>query len=330
MRYGSPVNRTLLLLGLGLAVAATTGARNAPTPSTTPSAPAVHRERPAVNTHGLDMRTQSGPPGPHKYSPPFPVNPKLPDFWIIGDSTVRNGSAGNGTNHGQWGWGAPLTFFFNPQKVNVVNRALGGTSARSFYNVYWKWMVGLIKPGDVVIMQFGTNDSHPLATGVGDLRGVGTATSTVIDMHTHQPVIVHTFGWYLRHLVASAKAHGATPIVCSMIPHKRWDAAGHIRTDQSTYAGWAEQVAKEEHVDFINLNRLIARHLDTLSRSVVERLFVPPPSPANPIGQTTHTGWDGAVMNARIVVSGLKALKDDPVAKWFSARAEAVKPAGEN
>ena len=43
--------------------------------------------------------------------------------------------------------------------------------------------------------------------------------------------------------------------------------------------------------------------------------------------ETTHTGWDGAVLNAEIVVSGLKALKEDPLAPYFSAVAEGIAPA---
>ena len=40
--------------------------------------------RPVRDVHGVDMRTQAGPAGP-RYSPPFPVDPKLPNFWLIGD-----------------------------------------------------------------------------------------------------------------------------------------------------------------------------------------------------------------------------------------------------
>ena len=45
------------------------------------------------------------------------------------------------------------------------------------------------------------------------------------------------------------------------------------------------------------------------------------------MGETVHTGWDGAVMNAERVIAGLKALKDDPVAAWFSAKGQAIAPA---
>ncbi|HWA09595.1 MAG TPA: rhamnogalacturonan acetylesterase [Opitutaceae bacterium] len=297
-----------------VAWAAETAPAAANAPATAAIAP-VQPPRPPPDVHGVDMRTQAGPAGP-RYSPPVPLDPKLPTFWLIGDSTVRNGSAGDGTNLNQWGWGAPLTFYFDPQKVNVVNRALGGTSARSFYNANWKNMVGMIKAGDVVIMQFGTNDA-------GDLPGIGDETKDVTD-RAGKPEVLHTFGWYLRQIIAETRAKGATPIVCSLIPRKRWEADGHIKRDRDTFAGWAGQVAAAEKVGFIDLNEQIARRLDQLGREKVDLLYVPNPTPEKPVGETVHPGWDGAVINAEIVVAGLKALKDDPVAAYFSPKAAAI------
>ena len=54
--------------------------------------------------------------------------PKLPSLILIGDSTVRNGQD-TGTG-GQWGWGDFLAPFFDTNRLNVANRALGGTSSR--------------------------------------------------------------------------------------------------------------------------------------------------------------------------------------------------------
>jgi lysophospholipase L1-like esterase len=271
------------------------------------------------------MRTQSGPPGAGRYSPPFPLDAKLPTFWLIGDSTVRNGSAGDGTNLNQWGWGAPLTFYFDPQKVNVVNRALGGTSARSFYNGQWKKMVDLIKPGDAVIMQFGTNDGADPKKSQSELHGLGEETLAVTN-RAGQPEVVHTYGWYLRQLIAETKAKGGTPIVCSLIPRKRYDADGHIKRTMDGFEGWAQQVAQAQGVGFIDLNELIARRYDVMGKGLVDLIYVPNPTPEKPVGETVHTGWAGAVMNAEVVVSGLKALKDDPVADYFSDRGKAVPP----
>ena len=293
-------------------------------PSTSAASDAAPKTEP--DTHGVDMRTQAGPPGP-RYSPPVPVDEKLPNFWLIGDSTVRNGSAGDGTNLNQWGWGAPLTFYFDPQKVNVVNRALGGTSARSFYNANWKSMIDLIKPGDVVIMQFGTNDGGDPTKSVGEIKGIGEETRAITN-RAGQPETVHTFGWYLRQIIGETKAKGATPIVCSLIPRKSWDEAGqHINRARDNFAGWAGQVARAENVGFIDLNELIARRLDVLGQAKVDLLYVPNPTPEKPKGETVHPGWDGAGLNAEVVVSGLKALKENPVAAYFTAKARDVAPA---
>ncbi len=203
------------------------------------------------------------------------------------------------------------------QKVNVVNRALGGTSARSFYGANWKNMGDMIRKGDVVIMQFGTNDgSYP--------HGIGEETQEMAN-RSGQKEIVHTYGWYLRQLINETKARGATPVVCSLIARKRWDDTGHIKRDNETYALWAGQVAKTEGVGFIDLNELIARRLDALGKEKVDRLYVPNPTPEKKMGETVHPGWDGAVINAEVVVSGLKALGEkNPTAAWFSAKAKAV------
>ena len=94
-----------------------------------------------------------------------------------------------------------------------------------------------------------------------------------------------------------------------------------MKRDLASHAGWAAQVAKEENVAFIDLNELIARRYDELGREKVLPLFSPEAT------ETTHTGWDGAVLNAEIVVSGLKALNADPLAPYFSALARDIAPA---
>jgi lysophospholipase L1-like esterase len=249
---------------------------------------------------------------------PVPADPQLPTLVLIGDSTVRNGVQGDGSEKGQWGWGAPLTAFFDLTKINLVNRAMGGTSSRSYYNTLWKGTLELVKPGDVVIMQFGHNDNGSLAN---DPRARATLHGAGEETQLSGTATVHTFGWYLRQYVKEIRAKGATPVICSLIPRRHWEADGRMRRDLDSHAGWAAQVAKEENVDFIDLNELIARRYDKLGREKVMPLFSPEAT------ETTHTGWDGAVLNAEIVVSGLKALKDDPLTPYFSAVAEGIAPA---
>jgi rhamnogalacturonan acetylesterase len=248
----------------------------------------------------------TGPiPEGSKAAPAMPADAKLSTLWLIGDSTVRNGSFGDGTNLNQWGWGAPLVAFFDPKKVNVVNRAWGGTSSRSFYEGwYWKLLKPEIRPGDIVMLQFGANDNSRAS-----LPGTGEETQGNL----------HTFGWYLRRYVEEARAAGATVIICSLTPRKAWTPEGKFVRDNTTHAAWAAQVAKETNAPFIDLYELIARRYEALGPAKVDALYVPSPT------EHLHTGWDGAVVNAECVIAGLKALPGNPLAGFFSQRAAGVK-----
>jgi lysophospholipase L1-like esterase len=282
----------------------------------TPSAAPLHiSDVPRATQMGTET-APAGAPGNGRYSPPLPANPNLPTLWLIGDSTVRNGTAGDNGPTGQWGWGAPLPAFFDTTKINVVNRAFGGTSSRSFYNgFFWKNLQPLLKKGDFVLMQFGANDNGG-ARGKGALPGVGDGT----EMNNSETV--HSFGWYLKQFVAETRAQGATPIICSLTPRKGWSADGkQFKRDNGTHAAWAEEVAKETKTPFVPLYDIIATKYETLGAEKVDMLYVPSPK------EKLHTGWDGAVINAECVVSGLKALPDDPLAAFLSPRASPIAPA---
>jgi lysophospholipase L1-like esterase len=254
------------------------------------------------------------------YIAPVPADPNLPTLWIIGDSTVRNGTLGDGVgNMDQWGWGAPIVWYFDLKKINVVNRAFGGTSSRTFYNAQWKKMVDLIKKGDFVIMQFGANDGGGIANGKGSIRGFAD------DTQDSNGETVHSFGGYIKLFIKETRDKGATPIVCSLTPHKAWAADGHLVRDKAdSTAGWAEQAAKEVNAAFVPLNEIIARKYDELGKEAVNHIYVPWPTAAKPAGENLHTGWDGAIVNAECVISGLKALKDDPVADYFSDKGKTI------
>lgn len=59
-----------------------------------------------------------------------------PVLFLVGNSTMRTGTKGNGDN-GQWGWGYFAHHFFDKNKITVENHALGGTSSRTFYKQLW-------------------------------------------------------------------------------------------------------------------------------------------------------------------------------------------------
>lgn len=260
-----------------------------------------------------------GAPGKGRYTPPLPADDALPTIWLIGDSTVRNGTMGESCEDGQWGWGAPITAFFDPDEVNVVNRAFGGTSSRTFYHgFFWKNLRPLIEEGDFVIIQFGANDNGG-AKGKGALPGTGENTETVT--RDGEEEVVHSFGWYLRQYVDETREQGATPVLCSLTPRKRWTEDGRFQRPEGGHAAWTAEVAREQNVAFVDLHELIARRYEELGREKVDTFFVPAPK------EHLHTGWDGAVVNAGLVVAGLKAYPTNPMIGFLSERGEAVRPA---
>jgi lysophospholipase L1-like esterase len=257
---------------------------------------------------------------------PEPANPALPSLILIGDSTVRNGQddgQGKGAE-GQWGWGNPIAAYFDPAKINVVNRAVGGLSSRTFLTGgHWERALAFVKPGDVVIMQFGHNDNGAIndaSRARASLKGIGEETQAIDNLLTKKPEVVHTYGWYLRKFIADTKAKGATPIVCSLIPRKIWDEAGKISRNKDSYAGWAAVVAQAEGVGFIDLNEKVAARYDALGRDAVMKLF-PQVTP----DEHTHPNRAGAELNAEFVIAGLKALTPNPLARYFSAKAADAK-----
>src|ERR1017187_2119835 len=249
---------------------------------------------------------------------PVPANSALPTLFLIGDSTVRNGH-GDGAN-GQWGWGEPIVDYFDPARINVVNRAVGGLSSRTYLiQGDWDRVLAMLKPGDFVMMQFGHNDGGSFddpARARGTIPGVGDETKEIDNPITKQHEVVHTYGWYLKTFIAGARAKGATPIMCTLIPRKIWKD-GKIERNLKDYAGWAAVVAQSENVALVDLNEIIARRYDALGPEKVEPLFGDP---------HTHTNRAGAELNAECVIAGLKALASNPLAQFFSLKARDVAP----
>ncbi|WP_228892684.1 rhamnogalacturonan acetylesterase [Pseudoduganella aquatica] len=295
---------------LACCVAASASAQN------TPAAPAQLPA--AVNTDPAQARPQL----------PEPANAALPSLILIGDSTVRNGrddGQGKGAE-GQWGWGNPIAAYFDANKINVVNRAIGGLSSRTYISGgHWERTLPFVKAGDVVVMQFGHNDSSAVndnSRARGTIKGVGEESQEIDNMLTGKHETVHSYGWYLRQYIAAIRAKGATPIVCSPIPRKMWDADGKVGRGKGDYAGWAAEVARQERVGFIDLNELAARKYDELGRDAVMKLF-----PLVTPDERVHTNLAGAELNARLVVSGLKALRLPVLQSALAAKAADIAPA---
>jgi rhamnogalacturonan acetylesterase len=232
-----------------------------------------------------------------------------PVFYIIGDSTVRNGS-GTGADK-LWGWGSFMAEDFDTTKIGVSNQAIGGRSSRTFITEgRWDRIMVTLKKGDYVIMQFGHNDGGPLddtSRARGSIRGIGEESKETYNPIMKKQEVVYTYGYYMRKYIRDTKAKGAIPIVCSPIPRNDWKDGKVIRSTDS-YAKWAKEVAEQEKAYFIDLNDLVALKYEAMGAETVKPFFP---------GDHTHTNMDGAKVNRDIVISELKRINPGKVRKYL-------------
>ncbi|MCW9705301.1 DUF6250 domain-containing protein [Fodinibius salsisoli] len=243
---------------------------------------------------------------------PKAANANVPSIYLVGDSTVRNGS-GDGSN-GKWGWGSFLGAYFDSTKVNVVNRALGGRSSRTYITQgYWDQQLELLDAGDAVIIQFGHNDASPVndtSRARGVLDGIGSEKRDIFNKLTRQDETVRTYGSYLRTYISDIRSRGAIPVICSLVPTN-----GDVIDDEEQFATWAEQVATTEGVPFLDLNDIITQGYQEVGEAKKQKFFS---------DDRVHTTRTGAQFSAKMVVAALKGLQENPVSDWFSDKADKV------
>jgi rhamnogalacturonan acetylesterase len=238
----------------------------------------------------------------------FIVLQDKPTFYLIGDSTVKNGQDDGQRKgaQGLWGWGHFIHEYFDTTKVRIENDALGGTSSRTFYNSpkLWSKVIAKIKSGDYLIIQFGTNDASPINDSTrarGTIRNNSDSTVQITNMLTHQPETVHSYGWYVRQFVDQAKAKGATVIVCPPVPKNTW-TNGKVHRNADSYGKWASEAATQSGAYYIDLNKLICDQYEEEGEAKVKATYYGV--------DATHTIEAGAKVGAACVIKGIKAIPD--------------------
>ena len=227
-----------------------------------------------------------------------------PVLFLIGNSTMRNGTLGNG-NNGQWGWGYFAHEYFDTNRISVENQALGGMSTRTFYTQLWPAIRQALKPGDWVIISIGHNDSGPFDEGRARavMKGTGTDSMEVTIKETGRKEMVYTYGGYMRKYIAECRAAGAHPILMSLTPRDAYDDNGKIvRKPQGE---WLEVISREQHVPYVDLNEISGAKLDRYGKWKESYHFYK---------DKIHTSKFGAMLNARSAAEGLAANTDPQLA----------------
>ncbi len=297
------MNRKTLLFSFMLACALSTGVANAQHTVSSPM-----KDVNGVKDLTLDSLDKAKTARPVPGSSRKGNNPVL---FLVGNSTMRNGTLGNG-NNGQWGWGAFEHEFFDENKITVENQALGGTSSRTFYNRLWPDVLKGVRKGDWVLIELGHNDNGPYDSGRAraSIPGIGNDTLNVTIKETGRKETVYTYGEYMRRFIRETKAKGAYPVLLSLTPRKAWDDKDSTKVTRvnKTFGLWAKQVAAAENVPFIDLNEISARKLEKYGKDKMQDMFYI---------DRIHTSVFGARMNAASCAEGIRNTPGLELAKYL-------------
>ena len=236
-----------------------------------------------VNDTTVDKYKKSDDVG-NKYARPVPGSSrkgKKPVLLLIGDSTMRTGTKGNGSN-GQWGWGAFAYQWFDSTKITVENHALGGTSTRTFYNQLWPEVLQGVKKGDYVLIQLGHNDNGPLDTFTARNSLPGISPDSMVHVRLYncrnpkdngREEDVYTYGEYMRKFIRDVRAKKANPILCSLTPRNSWDNDTTITRKLNTITAWQKAIAAEMNVPFVDLEAVSAKRLESFGHRKTDYMF---------------------------------------------------------
>ncbi len=221
-------------------------------------------------------------------------------IFTIGDSTVQTYASGY---YPRTGWGQVLQYFFNSSTVVVDNRAVGGTSSKSFYNSYWKetasesQIVDELQSGDYVFIQFGINDSNS-------------------SDETRYTIPFDTFDDYLTLFVEEAQAKGAIPVLVATLRRNSWTDETTLYPAYHDYPVAARELAATLNVPLIDLDATSGPLMLELGQEYCTGYMYNTYDPGEydnyPSGNTdpVHFQELGAIDMARLVIEELQSEDD--------------------
>ncbi len=201
---------------------------------------------------------------------------------MVGDSTMAKKNA---SHFPESGWGEGLKEFVTKGAV-LKNHAASGRSTLSFINEgRWKNVADSLQPGDYVIIQFGHNDEKPAEKLHTDAFG--------------------SFKENLKKFIAETREHKATPIVCSSIVRRHFDAAGNLKDTHGDYITAAKQVAEETKTLYIDMEALTRKYVTGLGPEKSKAIYMF----TEKVSDSTHLSIEGSRGVAKLFVDEAKAKK---------------------
>ena len=213
-------------------------------------------------------------------------------IYLAGDSTMAEKLP---EKRPETGWGELLQGFFRDDKVRVENHARNGRSTRTFIEENrWQTIVGKLKKGDYVFIQFGHNDS----------------SKDKVDRYTPP----EDYRRNLIRFISEVRGRRAIPVLLTPVMRRRFDKDGNFFDSHGEYPDIVRAVAAEYKVPLIDMHRKSGRVIKQYGAEGSKKLFLhlKPDEHANypkGIEDNTHFSPSGAEIMAGLAVEGIRELK---------------------
>jgi lysophospholipase L1-like esterase len=210
----------------------------------------------------------------------------MPTVYLIGDSTVENGSE----PFRGWGWA-----FGAVAACRVENRAQGGRSSLSFWNEgLFEPVREALRPGDALAVQFGHNDEK--------------------DDPARHTAPQGSYPEMLARYCAAASEAGALPILITPVCRRYFLNDGNLLYTHGEYPAAVRALAARLSLPLCDLSRASREMYLRLGPAETAKLFVrlsPGEDPAYPQGHDdlTHFNAGGA---RRIAALAAAEMARDP------------------
>lgn len=173
-------------------------------------------------------------------------------LFLIGDSTMSDKPLIPA--YPERGWGQMLPMYFKPE-VRVANYARNGRSSKSFRaEGRWETVLSQLKPGDYVLIQFGHNDQKKDdAARFSDPDG--------------------SFKQNLQRYIQETRVAKALPVLATPVARRKFGPDNQAVDTHGDYARAVREVAAQEQVPLLDLERRSRELLSQMGPENSKRLY---------------------------------------------------------
>jgi lysophospholipase L1-like esterase len=216
----------------------------------------------------------------------FPVKKKI-KILMAGDSTM---AVKQPRAFPETGWGMPFVYFWD-SSITVIDKAKNGASTKTFIaDGLWESIMQNAEAGDYIFIQFGHNDEVPTKKSF----------TTENEYRTN-----------LIKFISDSRSKNATPVLLTPVARRKFDSTGQIEGTHEAYSQLVRNVAAEEKVILIDLDKKSQVLYQQLGMEKSQLLFLhlqKGEHPNYPDGKedNTHFSELGARLVAQLVLHEIK------------------------